>query len=300
MEIKVVDIHKSFGEKHVLKGINICATSGKALGILGRNGAGKTTTIRIIMDVFAGDQGQVLCDGKKINYEKIRFGYLPEERGLYPKKKIIDQIVYLAELKGMKRKEAIKNANYWLERLEMSEYRNKLLETLSKGNQQKIQLIATIVPNPDVVILDEPFSGLDPVNSILLKEVVKELITQGKIVLFSSHQMSYIEEFCDDIVIINEGQIVLSGSIRKIIESYPRDCIVIESKEIEKIMQNEAYQMKQVEGKLFVQLNDERDRAAFMAIICTKYDVESIRVHEPTLNQIFVEHTTKGEPHEAV
>lgn len=294
MELVVQDIYKSFEQKQVLKGISFKANSGKALGILGRNGAGKTTTIRIIMDVFRGDEGKVLFDGQEFGSKKVCIGYLPEERGLYPKKKIIDQIVFLAQLKGMNKKEAIKSADYWLERLEMMEYRNKLLETLSKGNQQKIQLIATIVPNPDVVILDEPFSGLDPVNAILLKEVVRELIEKGKIVLFSSHQMNYIEEFCDDIVILQDGHIVLAGSINEIVKSYPRNRLKVISKEEETILRQETYDMETEKEAIIIKLIDEKDRSSVMKNLCDKYDVEAIHVVEPTLNDIFVEYTTKG------
>ena len=207
MLLELKNIEKSFGEKKVLSGVSFIAEGGKAFGLLGRNGAGKTTSIRILMNVFPANEGAVLIDGKPINYNEVSFGYLPEERGLYPKKIIIDQLIYFAELKGMKHKDAIKAIDYWLDRLDMTEYRNKRLDTLSKGNQQKIQLITALAHNPDIVILDEPFSGLDPVNAMLLKDVVKEQITQGKIVLFSSHQMSYIEEFCDSIAILNGGKV---------------------------------------------------------------------------------------------
>lgn len=201
MQLELRDIHKSFGEKQVLKGISFLAEGGKAFGLLGRNGAGKTTTIRILMQVFPADKGEVLIDGKPIASCKVGTGYLPEERGLYPKKKIIDQLTYLAALKGMPHGDAVKAVDKWLERLGMTEYRNKRLDTLSKGNQQKIQLITALAHDPDIVVLDEPFSGLDPVNAMLLKDVVKEQIEKGKIVLFSSHQMNYIEEFCDKIAI---------------------------------------------------------------------------------------------------
>ena len=160
MLLELKNIDKSFGEKEVLKGVSFTAESGKAFGLLGRNGAGKTTTIRILMNVLPANNGEVLVDGKPINYEKIGLGYLPEERGLYPKKLIMDQLVYFAELKGMRHKNAIKAVDHWLERLGMSEYRNKRLDTLSKGNQQKIQLITALAHNPHIVILDEPFPDL--------------------------------------------------------------------------------------------------------------------------------------------
>ena len=225
LELKSID--KSFGEKHVLKGVSFTAEGGKAFGLLGRNGAGKTTSIRILMNVFPTDSGEILVDGSPINYNKIGIGYLPEERGLYPKKVIVDQLVYFAELKGMNAKEAAMAVDYWLERLDMTEYRNKRLDTLSKGNQQKIQLITALAHNPDIIILDEPFSGLDPVNAMLLKDVVREEIAKGKIVLFSSHQMSYIEEFCDSIAIINAGKVAISGDLNQIKRNYVRDKLVV-------------------------------------------------------------------------
>lgn len=186
MLLQFDSVEKHFGEKHVLKGISFSANSGKAFGLLGRNGAGKTTSIRILMNVFSADRGKVLIDGAPIDYNKIKIGYLPEERGLYPKMKIIDQLVYFAELKDLSHNEAVKTVNYWLEKLEMEEYRSKRLDTLSKGNQQKIQLITALAHDPQIVILDEPFSGLDPVNAMILKDIVKEEISRGKIVLFSS------------------------------------------------------------------------------------------------------------------
>ena len=213
MQLELNNIKKSFGEKEVLRGISFKAESGKAFGLLGRNGAGKTTTIRILMNVFPADEGNILIDGKPIDHKSIGIGYLPEERGLYPKKLIIDQLVYFAELKGMSARDAVKSIDYWLDRLGMTEYRNKRLDTLSKGNQQKIQLITALAHDPHIVILDEPFSGLDPVNAMLLKDVVKEQIAGSKIVLFSSHQMNYIEEFCDSIAIINKGEIAIGGEL---------------------------------------------------------------------------------------
>ena len=231
MYLELREINKSFGEKKVLSGISFGAGGGKAFGLLGRNGAGKTTTIRVIMGVFQPNSGSVLVDGKPIDYTKLRLGYLPEERGLYSKKKIIDQLVYFAKLNGLTRSDAVKASDRWLERLGMAEHRNKRLDTLSKGNQQKIQLITALSHDPQIVILDEPFSGLDPVNAMLLKDVVKEEIDRGKIVLFSSHQMNYIEEFCDSIAIINGGKIALKGALHEIKRNYPRDKLVVTSQQ---------------------------------------------------------------------
>ncbi len=292
MKLELLNIKKSFGNKEVLKGINICAESGKAIGILGRNGAGKTTTIRILMNVFPADCGSIIFDGKEIDYNTVSFGYLPEERGLYPKKKIIDQLIYFAELKDISHKNAINAVNYWLERLGMSEYRNKRLDTLSKGNQQKIQLITALAHNPQIIILDEPFSGLDPVNALLLKEVVKEEIAKGKIVLFSSHQMNYIEEFCDSIAIMNGGRITLSGDISSIKRNYPRNKLCIKSSQYSQIM-DEYGQICSAEddGSLILHMKSPDKKMEIMKKITEKFDVDEIKIAEPTLNDIFVEYT---------
>lgn len=296
MKLEIKGIEKSFGEKEVLKGVSLSAESGKAFGLLGRNGAGKTTTIRILMDVFPADSGEVLMDGKKIDHTKIGIGYLPEERGLYPKKRIIDQLVYFAELKGMSRKAAVNAVDHWLDRLEMREYREKRLDTLSKGNQQKIQLITALAHDPDIIILDEPFSGLDPVNAMILKSVVKEEIAKGKIVLFSSHQMNYIEEFCDDIAILNEGIVVLQGDIREIKKSYPRDRLVIRSAEKERICADFSDTATPLsEDELILRLPTAESKQSVMQTLARNYNIDEIRVFEPSLNDIFVEYTDDRE-----
>lgn len=290
MVLEVKDVYKSFGAKEVLKGISLKAEGGKAFGLLGRNGAGKTTSIRIMMDVFGADRGQVLFDGKPIDYEQVKFGYLPEERGLYPKKKILDQLVYFGELKGMSRADAVKSVDYWLGRLGMTEYRNKRLDTLSKGNQQKIQLITALVHNPQVVILDEPFSGLDPVNAMLLKDVVKEEIRKGKIVLFSSHQMNYIEEFCDSIAILNGGRVVLTGDLRDVKRNYPRDRLVVRSRQPEQIMQAFPGSNAGEDGSVMIKLSTPDAKQSVMRRLSAEFDVDEIRIFEPSLNDIFVEY----------
>ncbi|MEE1056795.1 MAG: ATP-binding cassette domain-containing protein [Acutalibacteraceae bacterium] len=291
MMLEIKNIKKSFGEKQVLKGISLVAESGKAFGLLGRNGAGKTTSIRILMDVFPANEGEILFNGQPINYNKIQFGYLPEERGLYPKKKIIDQLVYFAELKNMGHTDAIKSVDYWLDRLGMTEYRNKRLDTLSKGNQQKIQLITAIAHNPQIVILDEPFSGLDPVNALLLKDVVKEEIAKGKIVLFSSHQMNYIEEFCDSIAIINGGEVVLTGDLNDIKRNYPRNRLVVRSEQCKKIMAefDTCYTLDK-NNEIIITLSSPDEKRNVMKQLTEKYDIDEIKVYEPSLNDIFVEY----------
>ena len=294
MILELKNIDKSFGEKQVLRGVSFTAESGKAFGLLGRNGAGKTTTIRILMDVFPANGGEVLVDGRPIDRRKIGIGYLPEERGLYPKKLIIDQLVYFAELKGMSRKAAVKSVDHWLDRLGMSEYRNKRLDTLSKGNQQKIQLITALAHDPEIVILDEPFSGLDPVNAMLLKDVVKEQIAEGKIVLFSSHQMSYIEEFCDSIAIINAGKVVLSGDLRDIKRNYARNRLVVTSPKPEEILKDLSGACTVMDnGSILVKLVSPEVKKEAMRQLIEKYDIDELKVFEPSLNDIFVEYAGK-------
>ena len=291
MILELRNIEKSFGEKKVLTGVSFKVEGGKAFGLLGRNGAGKTTSIRILMDVFPANSGEVLIDGQPIDYNKIGIGYLPEERGLYPKKIIIDQLTYFAELKGMSRKAAVQSIDYWLERLGMTEYRNKKLETLSKGNQQKIQLITALAHDPDIVILDEPFSGLDPVNAMLLKDVVKEQIAKGKIVLFSSHQMSYIEEFCDSIAILNNGVVALHGDLHDIKRDYPRDRLVVRTESPDAIIADFGSTCTvMANGNLMIRLADPSEKRATMTRLVEAYDIDEVKVFEPSLNDIFVEY----------
>jgi len=291
MVLELNNIEKSFGEKKVLTGVSFKAEGGKAFGLLGRNGAGKTTSIRILMDVFPANSGEVLIDGQPIDYNKIGIGYLPEERGLYPKKIIMDQLIYFAELKGMSHKAAVQSIDYWLGRLGMTEYRNKKLETLSKGNQQKIQLITALAHDPDIIILDEPFSGLDPVNAMLLKDVVKEQIAKGKIVLFSSHQMSYIEEFCDSIAILNNGVVALHGDLHDIKRDYPRDRLVVKTETPDAILADLGSSCTVMEsGDLMIRLADPCEKKATMTRLVENYDIDEVKVYEPSLNDIFVEY----------
>ena len=302
MKFVVDNITKNFGEKEVLKGVSFEVNSGSAIGLLGRNGAGKTTTIRIIMQVFNANSGKVLLDGEPIDISKINIGYMPEERGLYPKKKILEQLVYFAALKGVSANEAKANAKRLLERLGMEEYTNAKLDTLSKGNQQKIQLVATLICNPDIVILDEPFSGLDPVNAILLKDIVKELIAEGKIVLFSSHQMNYIEEFCEDIVILNQGKVVVSGSIKEIKRGYDRNKIIVTSTDINAVeeylklnISEYISNIEKQEDGILVVLNSSDDKSKVLkALADCSVDIDEFKVYEPSLNDIFVDYTEGG------
>jgi ABC-type uncharacterized transport system, ATPase component len=298
MRLELRNIHKSFDGKEVLKGINFSVQSGRALGLLGRNGAGKTTTIRIIMDIFHANEGQILLNGQKFEPSKNQVGYLPEERGMYPKKTVMEQMIYFARLRGLDKNKAAANAAKWLERLQVSEYAKRKMDTLSKGNQQKVQLAATLVSDPDIIILDEPFSGLDPVNSQILKEVIRELIADNRIVIFSSHQMSYVEEFCEDISIVNKGEIVLDGNLDEIKADYGRGRKILAAvnmslTELEQCCQDKLSDLLEVEGRtrhnIIFRLKEQTDSWQILDRIRTEQiEIDHYGSYEPSLNDIFV------------
>ena len=298
MKLEVKDLRKSFGDKEVLHGISFSIESGRALGLLGRNGAGKTTTIRILMDVFRANSGTITVDGKPFHPRDFRIGYLPEERGLYPKKGVQEQMIYLAQLRGSSRSDAKRQSERWLKRLGVEEYAQRKLETLSKGNQQKVQLAQTLVCDPDLVILDEPFSGLDPVNSQILKDVIREQIEAGKLVIFSSHQMSYVEEFCEDIVLINHGEIVLSGNLDQIKREYGHNRLVIslgaEYQEPEQMIRDYMGDLLHVVGKRKDQVIAEMKEGCIRELLLKEFlernlVPEEYGNYEPSLTEIFVE-----------
>ena len=298
-KIQIKNITKKYNNLTALDDVSFSFEFGKIYGLLGRNGAGKTTMIRIVMQVFQADSGRVLIDGKPMDVNRVRIGYLPEERGLYPKKLIMEQLLYFAALQGVPARQAKKDALRLLDRLGMSEYANKRLDTLSKGNQQKIQLVATLICDPQIVILDEPFSGLDPVNAMLLEDLVKECIQQGKIVFFSSHQMNYVEEFCNEIAILNQGKIVLSGNIRDIKRGYERNRLLVSTRQTEAIRQWAASlptelikQVDDKDGDLLITLAAVDQKDAFLTALTGQgFDLDGFQVYEPSLNDIFVSYT---------
>lgn len=299
MKLEVRDLRKSFGGNEVLHGISFSVESGNALGLLGRNGAGKTTTIRILMNVFKGNAGSVLLDGKPFDPAKHHIGYMPEERGLYPKKTVSEQLIYLGMLRGLSAKKAKENMKKWLAKMEVSEYENRKLETLSKGNQQKVQLAQTLITDPKIIILDEPFSGLDPVNSQILKDVISEQIQQGKLVIFSSHQMSYVEEFCQQIAILNHGDVVLSGELKEIKREFGRDRLVVSS--LEETPEELAHRLRDTFADLLEVEKVQKDRLIIRKkasdaklqilerLVEQDVDLEFFGMYEPSLNDIFVE-----------
>lgn len=295
--IEVKQLTKTFGEKKALSDMSFSVDSGVAFGLLGRNGAGKTTCIRVIMNIFPADSGQVLIDGVPASKTTSKIGYLPEERGLYPNRKIMEQMIYIGELRGLSKAEAKASAYDKLDKLEAMEYADKKLSTLSKGNQQKIQLAIALINDPDIVILDEPFSGLDPVNAQLLKDIVREQVEARKTVIFSSHQMSQVEEFCDDICIIDQGKTILTGNLNKIKRSYPRTIVKIDpgqeyngNFELQLKEQFDAKSVKASGSSYLVGLKDEADKGKLykaLDVLGIKPDI--FAVQEPSLEQIFIE-----------
>jgi ABC-2 type transport system ATP-binding protein len=295
--IQATSLVKTFGEVRALDGLSFKVNDGLAYGLLGRNGAGKTTTIRIIMDFFEADSGEVLIDGIAAAKSKAKIGYLPEERGLYPKRVIIEQMIYIGMLRGMTKRDADARARILLGKLEADEYTTRRLDTLSKGNQQKIQLAIALISDPDVIILDEPFSGLDPVNARILKNIVREQVDEGKTVIFSSHQMSQVEEFCDEICLIDKGHDVLDGNLKEIKRGYPRDTLYVEAYgagDIGRLLRDGApgaIADVNADGEGWtVRLSaPERRKDVLDALDASGVVPEVFSIKEPTLEEIFVD-----------
>jgi ABC-2 type transport system ATP-binding protein len=295
--IQATSLVKTFGAVRALDGLSFKVNDGLAYGLLGRNGAGKTTTIRIIMDFFGADSGEVVIDGVPAAKSKAKIGYLPEERGLYPKRVIIEQMIYIGMLRGMTKRDADARARILLGKLEADEYTTRRLDTLSKGNQQKIQLAIALISDPDIVILDEPFSGLDPVNARILKSIVREQVDAGKTVIFSSHQMAQVEEFCDEICLIDCGRGVLEGNLKEIKRGYPRDTLYVEAYgagDIGRLLSDRApgaiADVTAADEGWTVRLSaPERRKDVLDALDAAGIVPEVFSIKEPTLEEIFVD-----------
>lgn len=290
--LEVESISKSFGDFKAVDNISFSIKEGTVFGLLGPNGAGKTTTLRMIMDIIIPDSGRVSVFGRT-NPETAanRIGYLPEERGLYRKMKVGELLLFLTELKSMNRSEAKKEIDYWLERLEMTEWKKKKIEELSKGMQQKIQFVGTILHKPKLLILDEPFGGLDPINTNLIKDIMLEMKHKGTTIIFSTHIMESAEKLCEEIFLINKGQEVLYGKLGDLKRSFGKQNVLIEFEG------NDGFLMKSKEIKKFdnygnfaeVQLKKNADpqkllKEAMEAVVIRKFEVK-----EPSLNDIFIE-----------
>ena len=292
MGLKVENVSKSFGEKLAVDNISFEIDKPGVFGLLGTNGAGKTTTIRMMLGILKKDSGEITWNGKKVERKNVNFGYLPEERGIYPKTKIFEQLMYFAELKGMKKEEAIKEIDYWMKRLKVEEYKNMQAEKLSKGNQQKIQFITSILHSPELIVLDEPFSGLDPVNTELLKSVIIELVEKGKYIVMSSHQMASIEEFCSNVVIINKGKTVLKGNLKEIKDSYPATKLIINVKQdIKPYITEQGMKVeKELDNNYEIKIeNEEQAHKLLKTLVEKNILVEKFELQRPSLNDIFIE-----------
>lgn len=292
MGLELKDVCKVFGDKEAVHKINLKLDKPGVYGLLGTNGAGKTTTIRMILGIIKKTSGTITWNGKEVTRENVNFGYLPEERGVYPKTKVYDQLLYFAKLKGMKKEEASKAIDYWLKRLEVEEYRNMLADKLSKGNQQKIQFITAILHDPELIVLDEPFSGLDPINTEILKTAIKELISKGRYIIMSSHQMASVEEFCTDITILNRGKTVLQGNLPKIKNSYKSDKIEISTEEpIEDFIKKSGLEiLERREEDYILKINsEEQGHEILRNLMNQNIGIRKFEMKKPSLNEIFIE-----------
>ena len=292
MSLVLKNVSKSFVGKKVVDNISLELKQPGVYGLLGTNGAGKTTTIRMILGILKKDEGEITWNGKEVNRKSVNFGYLPEERGVYPKTKIFDQLMYFAELKGIDRQTATNSINKWAKELKVEEYLQMTAEKLSKGNQQKIQFMTAIIHNPELVILDEPFSGLDPVNTEILKNIIINLVKDGKYVIMSAHQMPTIEEFCENILILNKGKTVLQGNLKEIKESYPVNRMKVDVNEnIENIIKEFDLQIENVTNNQYVIMinNEEIANKLLKRIVSEEISINKFEIMKPTLNDIFIE-----------
>lgn len=297
--LQLEKVTKNYADKTAVNGIELQVGQGEIYGLLGGNGAGKTTTMRMVLGLILPDMGRILWKGKPYSNELHRLmGYLPEERGLYPKVKVCDQIIYLAELRGMKKKQADASLKRWLEVFEVPEYYDKKVEELSKGNQQKIQFIAAVIHDPEILILDEAFSGLDPVNVELLKATVTDLRKQGKTILFSSHRMDHVEELCESICIMHKSNTVLQGNLREIKNSFPKEHIILDTtKEVVGLEQIEGVSaVKKRESGYEIQISTMKAAEPILALAMSQAGILRYQIMEPTLNEIFIKKV--GHDHE--
>ena len=316
MSLEVKNLVKKYGDKTVVNNLSFEMKNPGVYALLGTNGAGKTTTIRIILGMLSYDSGEVLWDGKPMEPMNMNIGYLAEERGLYPKFSLMDQLIYFAALKNVPKDEAKKRIKYWAQRLEVEEYiyntpaasgalkgkgrrtKEKTADQLSKGNQQKIQLMAALLSDPEFIVLDEPLSGLDPVNSDLFKSIIKEIIANGKYLIMSSHQMATIEEFCKDITILNRGNAVLQGDLNVIKKSYGRVNMIVKCEgDIKPYI--EAFNIpviNETPDGYHLKVTGEEQAASFLKrLIEENVQIIKYELREPSLHEIFVEKVGEGD-----
>ncbi|GAB4371389.1 MAG: ATP-binding cassette domain-containing protein [Calditrichia bacterium] len=291
--VSVSHITKKYDEFKAVDDISFAISEGRLFGLLGPNGAGKTTTMRMIMNIILPDEGKIEVLGKPFSEEsKNRIGYLPEERGLYPKMKLLAHLQFLGEMKGLSASTAKKTAEKWLERFDLLRWANNKVQDLSKGMQQKVQFIGTVMHSPDLIIVDEPFSGLDPINTKFLKDIILELKKQGKTIILSTHLMDQAEKLCDDICLINRGKVVLNGSLAEIKQTYSHNSVLLEYHgdasfisrlpEVEKVDDYGNY--------MEIRLRDgASSENLFRELAKSPLQVKKFEAAESSLNDIFIE-----------
>jgi len=292
--LQIKNITKHFKNTIAVDRISLNVPRGDVYGFLGPNGAGKTTSIRMIMGIIKPDFGSVKLNGKDINtIERKNLGYLPEDRGLYQKQNLNEILNYFGSLKGLGKKEAYSRSSYWLERFNLADQKMRRVEELSKGNQQKIQFILALLHDPQFIILDEPFTGLDPVNQILLKEIIKEKQSEGKTIIFSTHQMDQVEKLCNNLCLINKGKLILEGSLREIRSSHSNSAIEakfygnLEVPKLKSFFSDFSLEKNKVSGTLIKDKND------FLEWMISQVNIESFKVKIPSLEQIFISKVSK-------
>ena len=295
--LRVADVSKHYGEFTAVRNLSFDVRAGRVFGFLGPNGAGKTTTIRMIVGITAPDEGTIELFGERISNEtQNRIGYLPEERGLYKKMKIVDQLRYFAALKNISQKEADKRIDFWLDRMKLSEWKTKKTSDLSKGMSQKIQFISTVLHDPDLLILDEPFSGLDPVNVEFLIEVVAELKARHKTIIFSTHLMETAERLCDDIILINKSRRVIGGTLREVKNSFSKNLIALRSVGGSEILEDKSLVAKITAhaDEMEIELAENADAQTLLKkLIENGASISKFEQIEPSLNDIFIEKITE-------
>ena len=292
MGLKLENVSKKFVGKQAVDNISFEVDKPGVFGLLGTNGAGKTTTIRMLLGIIKKDTGEITWNGKKVERKSVNFGYLPEERGVYPKTKIYDQLMYFAKLKGMNQKDADAAIKKWAKVLKVEEYIPMPAEKLSKGNQQKIQFMTAIIHDPELIVLDEPFSGLDPVNTEILKNVIVDLVKMGKYIIMSSHQMASIEEFCTDILILNKGKTVLKGNLKEIKEGYKANRLELSTdKNIDEYIKEFGMDIEFSKNNEYsIKIDSEEKAHQLLEKLVTNHiEVDKFEIKKPTLNDIFIE-----------
>ncbi|PEA56731.1 ABC transporter ATP-binding protein [Bacillus pseudomycoides] len=291
MTLQIQQLTKQFGENVAVNHLNLTLPKGEVLGLLGRNGAGKTTTIKMLLSLLTPNGGNITWDEKEISESGVTIGYLPEERGLYTKSRVIDQLRYFGRLEGMTKKEVDAAIDFWLGRLAIPEYKYKVAGELSKGNQQKIQLIAALLHDPELLILDEPFSGLDPVNAEMLANIIEEQIQRGKTIILSSHRMEQVESFCQHVCILKQGKAVVEGHLSDIKKEYGfRNLTIEDNKENEKALQTLQIVYEKRLGYLYIKVQEDTEALSILQKLQDKgVHLRQFKMLEPTLNEIFVE-----------